>query len=234
MDHFRINLKKEQLLEERYTEIDRENQVLLRKMAEAMRKPNPYTDEPRESRPTSLNRTGRKKELLRITQENQRMLRAIQQVQPVYSHKRWEEDFRKSEVLLHNCCAYPVVTRLQRDKSAPSILMRLASDPAESPRAGESPSGRGVSQDGQDDRRVVMKEGKRIGDTYFLVEMATDGRALHISAYNGESRTSLELIVKEKIHRQLYRDANGDYSQLAARLRINGDRLVLDATGADS
>lgn len=246
MEHLRSNLKKERLLEDRYMEIDRENQVLLRKMSDAMKKPNSYIQEPPECRPTSLNRQGRKKELLRITQENQRMLRAIQNVQPAYSHKRWEEDFRRSEVLLKNCSAYPVVTRLTRDRSAPSVLMRLSPDPldAEGSNHGASPSG-SDHQDveapsghgrggflGSDDRRVVMKEGKRIGDAYFLVEMSTDGRALHISAYNGETQQSLELIVKEKNHRQLYRESNGDYSQIAARLRIFGDRLVLEAAGS--
>ncbi|CAL1166791.1 unnamed protein product [Cladocopium goreaui] len=39
MDHFRSNLKKERLLEDRYMEIDRQNRVLLKRMSEAMRKP---------------------------------------------------------------------------------------------------------------------------------------------------------------------------------------------------
>merc|ERR1712113_42784 len=107
MDHFRTNLKRERLLEDRYMEIDRENQVLLSKMSAHMKKPNPYTKDEVDNKPTSMNRQGRKKELLEITKENQRMLRAIQGVKPVYSAKAWDKNFKDTEVLVRNCCAYP-------------------------------------------------------------------------------------------------------------------------------
>jgi len=48
----------------------------------------------------SMNRTGRKVELQRITAENQKILRRLQTVQPVYSHWKWEEDRIKSEKYL--------------------------------------------------------------------------------------------------------------------------------------
>merc|ERR1719262_1986404 len=89
--------------------------------------------------------------------------------------------------------------------------------------------------DGEDDElRYVLKEGKRIGDGYFLVEMATDGRTLTISAYDGDTQRTLELLVNEKNHRKLYREANGDYSSIASRLRVEGDRLLLDAATASA
>eukprot|EP00435_Cladocopium_sp_Y103_P012135 s282_g3.t1 len=78
MDHFRSNLKKERLLEDRYMEIDRQNRVLLKRMSEAMRKPNPYVVEKKEAAPPSLNRSGRKMEMVRITKDNARLLRSIQ------------------------------------------------------------------------------------------------------------------------------------------------------------
>eukprot|EP00434_Breviolum_minutum_P008696 symbB.v1.2.007666.t1/scaffold475.1/size199048/7 len=78
MDHFRSNLKKERLLEDRYMEIDRQNRVLLKRMSEAMRKPNPYVVEKKEAAPPSLNRSGRKMEMIRITKDNARLLRSIQ------------------------------------------------------------------------------------------------------------------------------------------------------------
>ncbi|KAF4666826.1 hypothetical protein FOL47_003899, partial [Perkinsus chesapeaki] len=77
------------------------------------------------------------------------------------------------------------------------------------------------------DLRYVLKEGQKLGAGYYLVEMATDGRVLTISAYDGESQKTLELIINEKNHRKLYREVAGDYSKLAARLTIEGDRLVL-------
>eukprot|EP00438_Fugacium_kawagutii_P019705 Skav203547 [mRNA] locus=scaffold220:305857:306615:- [translate_table: standard] len=238
MDHFRSNLKKERLLEDRYMEIDRQNRVLLKRMSEAMRKPNPYVVEKKEAAPPSLNRSGRKMEMVRITKDNARLLRSIQKVQPVYSHKKWEEHYQKSGRHLKNCCAYPVITRMSRGGSAPSVLMQIASetggvgDPASGvPSSVQSPvkGGTSTSVAQEEDRRFVLKEGLRIGETYYLLEMSTDGRTLNVSAYDGESKTSLELVIKEKVHRQLYRECNGDYAQIATMLRVDGSRLILDS-----
>jgi len=234
MDHLRTNHKRERLLEDRYVEIDRDNQVLLKKMADAMRKPNPYTKEGPENKPTSLNRTGRKKELLEITKENRRMLKAIQGVKPVYNAKSWDDSYKKSETLLRNCSSYPVITRLPRERSSPSILMQLDTEADAGYATGNVSGSRqgSPSRGGQDpDAKFVLKEGKRIGGTYYLLEMSTDGRVLTVSAYDGETQNSLELVVKEKIHRQLYREVNGDYSAIAARLRVDDNRLVLDTSG---
>eukprot|EP00933_Yihiella_yeosuensis_P043932 TRINITY_DN38975_c0_g1_i1.p1 TRINITY_DN38975_c0_g1~~TRINITY_DN38975_c0_g1_i1.p1 ORF type:complete len:284 (-),score=46.38 TRINITY_DN38975_c0_g1_i1:70-921(-) len=229
MDHFRTNLKKERLLEERYMEIDRENRVLLRKMGEAMNKPNPYTTSGKANLPTSLNRTGRKMDLIRITQENQRMLKSIQQVQPVYSRKKWEAFYKNSETHMKNCCAYPIVTRMTRNQSSPSVLMSIGSDDLQRSDGFASNASASPKRGDEDDRKFVLKEGLRIGQTYYLLEMATDGRTLTVSAYDGETKTSLELVVKEKVHRQLYRQCNGDYAQIAAMLRVQGNRLVIDS-----
>merc|ERR1719188_298047 len=122
MDHFRTNLKKERLLEDRYMEIDRENAILLKKMEEHIKKPNPYTKGGDKEKPASLNRDKRKHDLLEITKENHRMLKSIQEVQPVYSTKKWEDNYRKSEVLLRNCASYPIITRMSRSSSSPSVL----------------------------------------------------------------------------------------------------------------
>lgn len=227
MDHIRNNLKKEQLLEGRYMEIDRENRILLRKMSDMMKKPNPYTSGEAKAPHQSMNKDGRKQHLLAITKENQRLLRSIQEVQPVYSTKRLEENYRNSGVLLRNCCTYPVITRLPRQNSSPSILMRMETAGGDGSAAplGAADSGQG------DDVKYVLKEGKRIGETYFLVEMSTDGRTLNISAYDGDTQTSLELVVGEKNHRQLYREAQGDYALIANKLQVQDNRLKLKGGG---
>lgn len=229
MDHIRNNLKKEQLLEGRYMEIDRENRILLRKMSDMMKKPNPYTTAKgvADNIPTSMNKDGRKQALLKMTQDNLRLLKSIQEVQPVYSVKKWEEHHKQTGVHLRNCCTYPVITRLPRNRSSPSVLMRMETaggDGSAAPLPGQQDTA-------ADDVKYVLKEGKRIGETYFLVEMSTDGRILNISAYDGDSQTSLELVVGEKNHRQLYREAQGDYSIIANRLRVEGDRLKLKGSG---
>lgn len=221
MDHIRNNLKKEQLLEGRYMEIDRENQILLRKMSDMMKKPNPYNKD-NHSGPVSLNKDGRKQQLLQITRDNQRLLKSIQEVQPVYNTRKLEENYQKSGVLLRNCCTYPVITRMSRQRSSPSILMRMETAGGD----GTAPA-MGAEAGGAEDVKYVLKEGKRIGETYYLVEMSTDGRTLNISAYDGDTQTSLELVVAEKNHRQLYREAQGDYALIANKLRVDDNRLKL-------
>ena len=79
----------------------------------------------------------------------------------------------------------------------------------------------------EEDISSVLKEGRKIGDSYYPVEMSTDRRTLTISAYDGDTQQTLELLINEKNHRKLHRECDGDYSQLAARLAVEGDRLLL-------
>merc|ERR1719253_2341496 len=125
MDHIRNNLKREQQLEERYMEIDRENGLLLRKMSELMNKPVQMQNS--RAGATSGNKDGRKKELQRITQENGRLLRSITEVKPVYSIAKWEKQDRERDSYLRNICEFPVA-RLVRKRSAPGLLMPLGAE----------------------------------------------------------------------------------------------------------
>ncbi|CAE8625070.1 unnamed protein product, partial [Polarella glacialis] len=193
--------------------------------------------------PTSMTRDSRKKELTKISQENGSILRRIQQVQPVYNRVDWENDYAKSYENFKNCCEYPPV--LARPKKGPqraSSLTRVG-DAGDNGRkklnntfsGSASASHLAPGEDGHQpaaDLRYVLKEGKQISGEFFLVEMATDGRSLAITAYEGDKkRETLELLVSEKNHRQLYRDHNGDYNAIAAKLRVAGAKLVLDHEG---
>merc|ERR1711924_515011 len=79
----------------------------------------------------------------------------------------------------------------------------------------------------EEDLSSVLKEGRKIGDSYYLVEMSTDGRTLTISAYDGNTQQTLELLINEKNHRKLHKECDGDYSKLSTRLAVDGDRLLL-------
>lgn len=54
----------------------------------------------------SLNREARKRELLKITMENQAFLRRLQDKQPNYNVYRWEEEENERKKLLKNICEY--------------------------------------------------------------------------------------------------------------------------------
>ena len=55
----------------------------------------------------SLNRDARKRELLKITMENQAILRRLQDQQPNYNVIKWEEENQQRKRLLKNICEYP-------------------------------------------------------------------------------------------------------------------------------
>ena len=86
--HLVQNLKKQQMDEERYSQIERDNYLLLDKMSYIMTHPQ-LLDEKYMGPPVtfgkSLNKEYRKRELMRITEENLQILRRIQ-VYPVPHH----------------------------------------------------------------------------------------------------------------------------------------------------
>ena len=43
----------------------------------------------------------------KITEENQRLLRRIQEVPPAYNHLDWEEDYKRKEVIKRSMSLYP-------------------------------------------------------------------------------------------------------------------------------
>merc|ERR1719253_1266300 len=102
------------------------------------------------------------------------------------------------------------VSRLAKNRSAPALLMPLGADSQSRLQATGSLSLQDSSERArEEDMRFVLKEGQRLGGTYYLIEMSTDGRTLNVSAYDGDSQTTLELVIKERNHRKLYRDNNG-------------------------
>lgn len=104
--HLRKNLKKEQMKEERYAEIERENRILLEKMSFIMQ--NDTLDNKNQSitYSHSLNKGYRKRELQKITSENQAILRRIQLSEPTYDHVQWEEDAKRNERYAANIREY--------------------------------------------------------------------------------------------------------------------------------
>merc|ERR1712159_331027 len=86
----------------------RHNQILLQKMTEIIRHPAQNKVD-RGPGPTTLNKDRRRRELVRITNENQGILKRIQEAQPVYNHLKWEESYHQSERYMSNVCEYPII-----------------------------------------------------------------------------------------------------------------------------
>jgi hypothetical protein len=229
LDHLRTNAKREQLLDERFMEIDRSNRILLQKMGEIMapgKKQNSSLNPGSGLGGKSLNSASRKKEFDRITHENLHILKRIQRAQPMYDHVKWEQHHRSHLSRLRNCAEYPIVLDVRPAAPLP---------PASAPTLVPSPIGNNATVAGGSEQPTVAmtaaavhKEGRKFGEQYFLLEMATDGRALTVSAYDGESQQTLELVVNEKNHRKLFRECHGDYGLLAKRVHIHNNRISLE------
>ena len=97
--HLRKNLKREQMMEERYATIERENRLLLEKMSAIMQGGHGIDNKLRKPKNvgSSMNKSFRKRELQRITEENQAILRRIQACEPSLNRAVWEEDRRQNE-----------------------------------------------------------------------------------------------------------------------------------------
>ena len=111
--HMKKNLKREQMMEERYATIERENRLLLEKMSAIMQGGHGIDNRLRKPANvgSSMNKSYRKRELQRITKENQAILRRIQACEPSLNRAVWEEDRRQNEKLLRNICENPFVLR---------------------------------------------------------------------------------------------------------------------------
>ena len=209
LGHLRVNLKREQLIEDSYTDIDRANRILLQKMSDIIRKPPASVGGPCGVKPSrSLNHDSRRKELKRITDENQSILRRIQHAQSSYDRVRWEQEFRKTRMYLKNKCEHPLVLEGGKQGISPPSVEPAPCRPDNA------------------ELESVLKEGKRIGETFYLIEINSDGEGLWISAFSGqEPEGSLELYVDK---RRMQSEMEGDYGRLLKRVTVKKGRLVLD------
>lgn len=93
--------------EDRYAEIERGNRILLEKMSTIMQGEKLDNKNQSIAYSHSLNKGQRKRELQRITSENQAILRRIQMREPTYDHLQWEEDAKKNERYAANIREFP-------------------------------------------------------------------------------------------------------------------------------
>eukprot|EP00730_Choanoeca_flexa_P015893 TRINITY_DN7403_c0_g1_i6.p1 TRINITY_DN7403_c0_g1~~TRINITY_DN7403_c0_g1_i6.p1 ORF type:complete len:423 (+),score=111.57 TRINITY_DN7403_c0_g1_i6:26-1270(+) len=104
--HLQLKLKKLQMEEERLATVERDNRILLEKMSTIMRTQG-RVDNRNDYSHKSLNKTKRQQELLRITHENQAILKRITAKQPHYNRRSWERDYDKSRQFQEQIARYP-------------------------------------------------------------------------------------------------------------------------------
>ena len=64
-----------------------------------------------------MNREARKRELMKITQENQLILKRLQEKQPHYNVTRWAKEDEGRKRILTNICEYPYVLQQKEHSS---------------------------------------------------------------------------------------------------------------------
>ncbi|KAL3846822.1 hypothetical protein ACJMK2_017776 [Sinanodonta woodiana] len=104
--HLHLKLKKLQLEEERLATVERDNRILLEKMSYVMRTRG-RVDNRNEYEYKSLNREKRQRELLRVTKENQAILRRVMMRQPEYSHKKWQQEWEENQTFMESISHFP-------------------------------------------------------------------------------------------------------------------------------
>jgi len=222
---------KEAVAERKYTEIERENRILLEKMSNIMQDPKPKLYNPKRFEVASLNRNKRKRELVKITIENQAILKRLQEKAPTYSVNKWNEEYKKNEQFKHNLLEYPQLldmrssqnmgTRLDGETDpAYEQLPNIRGSTSQGPRSSTASANMRNTRSGVysaqtigqqqkqpivrqaenlDENRIVLyKRSKQLGQGYYIVEISSSKSHLFISAHDVESPESFLIELPEK------------------------------------
>jgi hypothetical protein len=186
-------------------------------------------------RSKSLNRGRRLRDLVKITFENQALLRRLQEKQPNYNTQQWEEDRRLAEQRLRSICEFPYhlgVTAEDRSRDTSMQIRRTVSSSGAKPSSTSFTDKRVSTSKPRLVNRVssgsvVFKRGVNIGGNYFIVEMMGLADKLHIFVHEVEqpSSFSLELPLQEAIELM---GGSDRYEVLASMLSVEDGEIVLN------
>ncbi|CDW81952.1 UNKNOWN [Stylonychia lemnae] len=251
--HLKKKLKKTQMLEDRYTEIERENRILLEKMTNIMQNNNKNASFPLSAgsvnaiqtastqsttqalglQKKSLNREARKRELLKITMENQAFLRRLQDKQPNYNVYRWEEEEQDRKKILKNICEYDYIidqpgvqsqmqsqSQTNYNSGPPDYIIKkkgaLTTQPLYKKRGYTSDN----NQNSQYDERAL-------NGTHQRQQILYNGQDLFISAQHVERSDSFVIEIQNEKVQPLINEFKEDYALMAEHLKIMNKRMVL-------
>ncbi|CAG9330978.1 unnamed protein product [Blepharisma stoltei] len=212
--------KKDQLTEERFTEIERENRLLLEKMSHIMNTRGNRSFS--QTHKKSLNLAVRKRKLVQITEENQALLKRLQDKLPHYNVNKWEEERRESEKRLHYMCEYPYTLGGRRLYKKNNLDRKIVSIVPRSPASGKgrlSPLGSKI------DKNICFKKRMNIGGRNFLIEVSKGKRKLKILVYEVDTTDSFSLMLTKAEFNDLC--GGEDYEKLVNMLEIEDGELVL-------
>lgn len=188
---------------------------------------------------------------MKITIENQAFLRRLQEKQPTYSVSQWNKDFAKAQELKMKIMEQPMWREnpfvIEQDENQlPNMQSRSLSGYGSvgtqsagllgRPKRGLQ-SAKPLGQASQplvrqaenlDENRIVLyKRSKQLGQGYFVVEISSNNTHLFIAAHDVESPESLLIELPEKRAQEILKEFNNDYEKMACSLQVMNKRLVL-------
>lgn len=228
--------KKEQLLEDRFTEIERENRILLEKMSHIVNSRHQRSSSSNQKK--SLNVQARKRQNMQIVLENQALLKRLQDKQPSYSVYKWEEERKSTEKRLQNICEYPYslgnydesprkIGEIHTRQNSRSRKIIRISDSMLKKTGKQSPSNKTKTQ-------TVFKKGMSVGNKHFIIEIQKRQEKIVILAFDIESPESFSL---ELSHTEAFELMGGkeNYKVLAKMLGIeDGELILVDSEHGDN
>ncbi|UJR33702.1 hypothetical protein I4U23_021131 [Adineta vaga] len=126
--HLHMKLKKLQLEQERTATIERDNRILLEKMAQTMRTTG-RLDNRNTYSARSLNQEKRRRELLRVSRENSTMAKRIVDRKPDLNRNDWSTSWSKNISYLDNISKYEFDWHESRPNTRQQSSRRAASAP---------------------------------------------------------------------------------------------------------
>ncbi|CAG9314443.1 unnamed protein product [Blepharisma stoltei] len=217
--HYSFNPKGDRLREERCTEIERENRILLEKMsviASSTRRSKSVTNIRYKK---SLNDGQRKKKLVQITIENYALLKRMQEQQPTYSTLKWSQERKETEKhlsrLSENSINFRRTNSRRRLASSSSQRSNLSMNLGDIFKRNDSPKA-----------FTVCKKLLHINDRYYIGEVSANSKYVFISLFDKENpeKYSLKLHTSEAAS---IMENTEDYSLLLSKLSFDGTDLIL-------
>ncbi len=227
------------MLEDRYTEIERENRILLEKMTNIMQNKTLYGSAGNIMK-KSLNKEARKRELLKITMENQSILRRLQDKNSYYNVSKWENDEISRKRMLSNICEYPYLLEQMSitqsmhtsqtghyNSGPPDFIIKKKKNALTSQPFYKK---RGYTNDVA--KKQVLYQGRQsLGDengANFDVEIFLSQKDdLIVTALHVERTDSFVIEIEASKVAQLAGEFQNDYADMAEHLKIMNKRMVL-------
>eukprot|EP00826_Nyctotherus_ovalis_P049315 TRINITY_DN5947_c0_g2_i2.p1 TRINITY_DN5947_c0_g2~~TRINITY_DN5947_c0_g2_i2.p1 ORF type:complete len:341 (+),score=81.13 TRINITY_DN5947_c0_g2_i2:157-1179(+) len=253
--HLFKKCKKEQLIEgtvlkkavERFTEIERANRFLLERLTRIMKGSHSVLRQTHTGfagcRSKSLNRGTRKKEISRIMDENQALLKRLQAKRSNYNVTQWNKDYKSRAKMLSNICEFPYrlsgrLPRLGRGKKAADDQSEVAYTTQYNPdkRSKCKPNFNQVATAKRNPRKQILyKTFKRLEDKDYDLEIALLENKMILAATNVEEPETITIRIPEdkskywvqEIARQLLEVFKGNYELLTKKMEIVGNKLMI-------